>query len=381
MATAGRGPDPADPRRSPSATPPSEASRSRARRRLWASGTAVAVLVAIVVALLQVTGDEPQPSGPAVSSDDVPRLTRADWNGTAAGVFRGTDADEVRGFEEWLGAPMDVVLDFPARATWYDISSPDYLLEEWQDSELRLVLSVAMLPTDVAGVSIQAGAEGEYDEYFRTLGEKLVSYGFEDAILRIGWEFNLDSWPWYTDDAEAWTTYFRRIVAQLREVEGQQFRIDWNVNNGPGGPDPVDYWPGDDAVDYVGVDAYDVAGREGVYPIPADCTGSCAAERRERAWDDVVYGGERGLRFWSEFAEQHDKQLSLPEWGVWERSDGIGGGDNPRYIEQMADFIADPENHVGYQAYFESEGVVGTHRLMTALPDSGNRFRQLFSGA
>lgn len=358
----------------------SGAAASRSRRPWWALAVACAVLVALVVAGVQLAGGEPETPDPLTTTDDLSRLTRADWDGTAAGVFRGTDAGEVAAFEEWLGAPVDVVVDFPARANWYDISSPDYLLEEWQDTDLRLVLSVAMLPTDVDGVSIEAGADGEYDEYFRTLGEKLVSYGFEDAILRIGWEFNLDSWPWYTDDADAWTTYFRRIVEQLRQADGQQFRIDWNVNNGPGGPDPVDYWPGDDAVDFVGVDAYDVAGRPGIYPIPADCTGSCAAERRQRAWDEVVYGGERGLRFWSDFAEEHDKQLSLPEWGVWERPDGIGGGDNPAYIEQMAWFINDPGNRVGYHAYFESGGVTGTHRLMTGFPQSAARFRQLFGG-
>ncbi len=355
------------------------AARSR-RPWLLALGAAVLVVGLVVVLALRSTGADPEVPAPADPSADTTGSTRANWDGTARGVFRGTDADAVREFEQWLGAPVDLVVDFSARANWFDISSPDYLLREWQDADRRLVLSVAMLPTDVDGVSIEAGARGDYDEYFRTLGEKLVSYGHEDAILRIGWEFNLASWPWYSEDPDSWTTYFRRIVEQLRQADGQRFLVDWNVNNGPGGPDPVDYWPGDDVVDFVGVDAYDVAGRQGTYPIPADCTGSCAQERREQAWETVIYGGDRGLRFWAQFAEEHDKQLSLPEWGVWERPDGIGGGDNPWYIEQMAAFIGDPDHRVGYQAYFESDGVTGTHRLMTDFPEAAARFRELFSG-
>jgi hypothetical protein len=310
----------------------------------------------------------------------APGMTRAEWTATQTGVFRRTDAAAVDDFEEWLGRRIDVVVDMPARGNWSQISSPDYLLEEWQDSGRTLVLGVAMLPTDVEGVSIQDGARGEYDQYFRTLGEKLVEYGLEDSILRIGWEFNLSTWPWSTEDADAWQDYFRRVVDALRQADGQRFLVDWNVNNGRGGPDAVDYYPGDEYVDFIGVDAYDVAGAADAYPIPEGCTDVCAQERRERAWRDYIYGGERGLQFWSDFAAEHDKQMSLPEWGVWQRFDGTGGGDNPYYIEQMAAFIADPDNRVAYQAYFEDANEQGSHRLMTDFPESADRYRELISG-
>lgn len=352
--------------------------------RIVSLGVATAIALLIVYLVVdRTTGPEPaQPDGSAGPTEvaDIPRLTRADWDGTASGVFRSTDAGEVDAYEQWLGRPIDVVVDMAARANWYDVSSPLYVLEEWQGTGRRLVLGLPMLPTDEEGVSIQAGATGEYDEYFRTLGEALVDYGLEDTILRVGWEFNLDSWPWYSEDPEAWRQYFVRIVDVMRSVEGQRFRFDWNPNNGTGGPDAVDYYPGDDYVDYIGVDAYDVAGAEGTYPIPAGCIDVCAQERRERAWNEQIYGGERGLAFWSDFAAQHDKQLSLPEWGVWDRVDGTGGGDNPYYIEQMAAFIGDPDNRVAYQSYFEDDNEQGTHRLMTDLPASAERYRELFGG-
>ncbi|TFV61213.1 UNVERIFIED_ORG: hypothetical protein E4P37_19135 [Bacillus sp. AZ43] len=307
-------------------------------------------------------------------------LTRDSWTGPATGVFRGTSEDEIRAYEEWLGSPVAVVVDFSARSNWYEIAEPDYLLEEWRGTDRRLVLSVPMLPTDVAGTTIAAGADGEYDDYFRTLGEKLVDHDLADSILRIGWEFNIASWPWHTEVAGDWTEYFRRIVDQFRDVEGQAFRFDWNVNNGPGPVDAVDFYPGDDYVDFVGVDAYDIAGVEGGYPPPDGCTDACLQDLRVRVWNDLIHGGERGLRFWSDFAKDHDKQMSLPEWGLWDRFDGTGGGDNPYYIEQMAAFIADPDNAVAYQAYFENANDTGTHRLMTDLTDSGARFRELLGG-
>ncbi len=71
--------------------------------------------------------------------------------------------------------------------------------------------------------------------------------------------------------------------------------------------------------------------------------------------------------------------MSLPEWGLWERPDGHGGGDNPYFIERMHEFIADPANNVAYQAYFEYDVKPdGNHRLRD-LKNSGRVFRELFA--
>ena len=44
----------------------------------------------------------------------------------------------------------------------------------------------------------------------------------------------------------------------------------------------------------------------------------------------------------------------------------------------MAAFIADPQNSVAYQSYFEFDGPDGKHRLMVDYPASGDVFRSLF---
>jgi hypothetical protein len=235
-----------------------------------------------------------------------------------------------------------------------------------------------MLPEDPAD-TIQRGATGEYNKYFAELAQRLVDAGQDDAILRVGWEFNLDGSRWGTDDEAAFIAYWREIVTTMRAQPGQHFQFDWNPNNGDSKYDAVDYYPGSDVVDYIGLDAYDVSWAGDAYPYPDDCDETCRTARQKAAWDSSIYGGERGLKFWSEFAAKQGKPMSLPEWGLWQREDQHGGGDNPDYLRRMNDFIADPANRVAYQAYFEYDGPDGPHRLMTTFQQTGELFRSLFA--
>ena len=294
-------------------------------------------------------------------------------DGPVAGVFRHTSLENVRAFEQWSGQRLSYVIDYSSREDWRDISSPDYMLEEWRGSGLRPVYAVAMIPDEVPA-TMEQGAAGEYDRYFRQLATKLVEAGQGDAILRIGWEFNLRASP-YNTDPQTFIAYFRRIVAVMRSVPGERLEFDWNVNNGPSGDDATPFYPGDDVVDYVGVDTYDVSK---AYPYPEPCDDACREERQELAWEQVLEG-ELGLRYWSDFARARGKPMSVPEWGVWERTDGTGGGDNPTFVRRMHEFLHDDDNRVAYHAYFESDNDdVGRHRLMVGFPESARAYRSLF---
>lgn len=68
---------------------------------------------------------------------------------------------------------------------------------------------------------------------------------------------------------------------------------------------------------------------------------------------------------------------------MWARPDGIGGHDNPDYIQRMYDFITDPDNNVAYAAYFEydyTDGQGGSHSLEDSFPNSAAKFKELFVG-
>ena len=55
--------------------------------------------------------------------------------------------------------------------------------------------------------------------------------------------------------------------------------------------------------------------------------------------------------------------MTLPEWGLWQREDGHGGGDNPFFIEKMHAFITDPANNIAYQGYFDVDTDDGAVRV------------------
>jgi hypothetical protein len=239
------------------------------------------------------------------------------------------------------------------------------------------VYSVGLLPEDPAD-TIERGATGEYDDYYRKLAQLLVDNNQGDSIIRLGWEFNLEGSRWATDNAQAFIEYWRHIVAAMREIPGQTFEFDWNPNNGKGKYDAVNYYPGNDVVDYIGIDAYDTSWAFNSYPYPSDCDADCRTKRQTTAWNKSIYGGTHGLKFWSKFARSKGKPMSLPEWGIWERDDQHGGGDDPSYLKRMHDFIKDPSNRVAYHSYFEFDGDDGPHRLMTTYPESGKVFRSLF---
>jgi hypothetical protein len=344
------------------------------RRRIWIIGGLVLALV-LSVGLVALLRDDNDPATAGSGPNDPPRPAVS----TKVGVFRGTEPAEVTKYEEWLGRKIDLVVDFSTRQTWAEIAAPDEMIQAWKDKPYRQVYSVGLLPEGDDSATIERGAAGEYDVHYRELAGRLVAAGQQDAILRLGWEFNLESSRWQTDDEKAFIEYWRRVVAAMRAEPGQKFQFDWNPNNGKGKHDAVEYYPGNDVVDFIGVDAYDVAYTHKTYPYPDDCDQSCRLERQKNAWRQSIYGDHRGLRFWSKFAAQHGKPMSLPEWGLWKREDGHGGGENAYYLQQMAAFIADPKNAVAYHSYFEFDGPDGPHRLMVDYPDAGNVFRPLFS--
>ena len=310
----------------------------------------------------------PAPGEPTPEAATITRLA----------VFRGTDPTAVKAFETWLGRDVDLVVDFPARSTWAEIADPQYMLDTWKGTPYQQVYAIALLPQDDPTATIALGATGRYDGYYRELAQRLVDSGQADATIRLGWEFNLASSRWSSADPKAFVAYWRQVVTTMRAQPGQRFRFDWNPNNGAGDHDAVGYYPGDDLVDEIGVDAYDVAGAPGSYPYPPGCDPACRLRHERQAWSTGIYGGPRGLRFWSRFAAAHDRPLALPEWGLWSRDDGQGGGEDPYYLRQMAAFIADPVNDVSYQSYFEFDGPDGTHRLMTDFLAGGRLFRSLF---
>ena len=261
---------------------------------------------------------------------------------------------------------MDFVDD---SQSWTNIANySDWLIDPWSSwvkakPGRRMVVSVPMLNQDSSG-QLAAGAAGAFDGYFRTLAQEMVDDGLGDAIIRLGWEANGDWYPWRASvDPEAWKAYFKRIVGVMRSVQpkvagqpAQAFEFDLTYNRGTSGTAMrfETMYPGDEWVDIIGLDVYDTKWMDDTSPP-------------EARWNEVLTQ-EMGLDDFAAFAASRGKPMSIPEWALWERDhdDNGGVGDNPYFIDRMADWIAAHDGTGGllYHGYFNHlSGWTGDHRL------------------
>jgi Glycosyl hydrolase family 26 len=305
------------------------------------------------------------------SQDDVDKVVEATSERQPAargegglGVFMGGgDVNEIREYEQWVGSKVTHVGAFLPGKTW-DAFHQTSFLDQWAGTGYTLSLGVPILMTQEQG-TLQQGASGAYDEHFRRLAQDLVSKGLERSILRVGWEFNGDWYPWAAEkDPAAFGEYFRRIVTTMRSVPGgDQLRFDWNPGLGPANvPDAA--YPGDEYVDIIGMDIYD---RE-FSPELADPV---------KRWEKMV-NQPFGLAWQRDFAAAHGKTLSYPEWGVSERHEGGGQQDNPVFVRNMDEWIR--SNNVEYANYFEFDAPdeKGSRLMDGQNPQAGSLFQQLF---
>jgi hypothetical protein len=289
------------------------------------------------------------------------------------GIYGGAGCQGVQHideFEKWLGRPVDRAEDFLAKESWDGmVSGGRWLVRCWSTArpKIAMTLSVPMLPQDRKASLAQVVAGGA-DTYFRMVGEALVRGGYADAVLRIGWEFNGSWYPWSVKyDQTNWVPAYRHIVAVFRGVPGSKFKFDWNPNLGQGVMPPDQFYPGDDVVDFIGLDVYNQAWGPGGITV----------ESPQRRWE-MYLKQPFGLDWLRTFAAQHKKTISIPEWGTGTRPDGHGGGDDPYFIEQMAAWMK--ANNVGYQIYFDyNERQAGQYKLSDGqYPKSAAAYRKAF---
>ena len=278
------------------------------------------------------------------------------------GVYRAAaEPAAIKGFGKWLGRQPGYALDFLAQGTWAEIGNPVWWAGRWEGSRYRLVYSIPMLPSD--GVSnIPAGARGAYDKHFKRIAKILVDHGQEDAVIRLAWEMNGDWFAWSAKGHEAaFVSYWKRVVTTMRAVKGAKFKFEWSPVFGPTAIDPETVYPGDEWVDYIGMSVFD----QGFFDGWQDA---------DRRWHEMVLGFRYGLLWHRDFAAEHGKKMTFPEWGVITRSDGHGGGDNPKFIKRMHTWFKANRRNIAYQIYFDPKP--GT--FAKEFPRSSTTFRKLF---
>jgi hypothetical protein len=281
-------------------------------------------------------------------------------------VYKPTAA-ELAQFEQWVGRRVDVPkVHMRKDAGWSGWESPGWL--SWYPDR-TLAVNLAPFPnseggavggTAQAGAALRRAATGVFDHHYVAFARKLVAAGHEDAFLSFGHELNGDDWyPWSAVGHEAdYVAMWRRVVPRMQAVPGARFRFVWNPTAMPADMTEsqlAGVYPGDDVVDVIGINLYDVS-----YRIAA----GDGADWQVRRWLDLRTR-DHGLDWFAWFAARHGKPLAIPEWGlVTTRSNPNGGGDNAYFIERMYEWIR--ANNVLFEAYHSVDNGTNDHEIEDA---------------
>lgn len=260
-----------------------------------------------------------------VTTNDARAYSVADVRRAAFGAFLDSEPEglvRLREFSGWLGGTeLRVGHTYLPGDVWENIEGGYNFLDSWAKWRLAkpdrlLVLNVPLMEHNEAQVSdiavarlLRRAAAGEFDEHFRVLAKRLVDLGATDTVLVLGWEMNGVTYTHRCGpDPGDWIRYWRRIVTVMRSIPGQKFRFDFAPNRGADSIPWPKCYPGDDFVDIVGMDSYD--------------------QPRGMSFDEEV-SEPYGLQFHVDFARQHHKPISYPEWGLYRN------GDNVTYMLRM----------------------------------------------
>ncbi|MET0284066.1 MAG: glycosyl hydrolase [Polyangiales bacterium] len=318
------------------------------------------------------------------------RLDELELGPPLHGVYRW-DApqgpDNVDAFARWSGGTVELASAYAPNHSWQELHELGWQMPAWaswvnEQPGRRLVYALPMLIEP--GDTLAKCAQGAYDKHFAAVGASLVDAGLGSAIVRIGWEWDGDWFAWSSRGHESeYAGCFRSAVRAMRNVRPSgALQFEWSASDDIFMRTPEQLaatYPGDGYVDVFGVNAYDVSWVPNSYPLPAGCDTSCQRTRRETAWNDLM----RGVLVMRELAAQKGKPIAIPEWGLWHREDGHGGGDNADYVARMHAFVNDPSNRVLYQVYFDVDYLDGAHQISSAqtrFPNAAAKYRELFGG-
>ena len=318
----------------------------RIDRRRFAATVVPAVLMAL--------------GAPAVAKGEAKSASRLGSNPAKfAGAFVNWGSvgreHSLQAWESWLRQPPSSVLgvDFYA-STWEEFHSFSWVPGLWKklNPARNVVWSV---PLTITGTPLAEVADGLHDSEFEAAAGA-ISQAQPRAIIRLGWEMNLSQMGWFARDKEAdYVRAFRRVVEIFRRASGE-FKFDWCPGWGAQ-ESPADHaYPGDDVVDYVGLDVYDFKSEGSV----------------EERWQTLYLKAPFGLEWHRDFAARHGKHMSFPEWGVGH------AGDNPYFIQKMHDWFVENDQRIVYAGYFDVDGLWPTQIDDGRFPESQKLFRKLF---
>jgi hypothetical protein len=288
---------------------------------------------------------------PARGSDSA-RLAGAFVNWGEVGRER-----TLQGWERWLKhKPSSVTaVDFYGGESWDEFRNFTWVPGVWKRLNPARSLVWSMQLT-MKGTPLTDIAAGKHDLEFEGAAGAIAA-AQPNAVIRLGWEMNLEQSNWFSGGREDdFIAAYRRVVGIFRKAS-RRFTFDWCPGWGPQEAPADRAWPGDDVVDVVGLDVYD---------FKFDGT-------PEQRWRRFYLTAPFGLEWHRDFAARHNKPMSYPEWGVGHF------GDNPYFIRMMHDWFMQNRDRIAYAAYFNVDGLWPTQIDTGRFPQSEALFRKLFA--
>lgn len=184
---------------------------------------------------------------------------------------------------------------------------------------------------------------GSYDSYFTSLGSSFQAQpNLRNAIVRLGWEFNGNTFPWgipanaTNTDLTAYKNGYNR-AAGLIKAQCPTLTFEWcpNAHLDNANRTLADMYPGNTYCDYIGLAVYD-------YYWPG---GTPTAAQRQ-SW---IVSDTNGLQDQYNLAQAVGRPVAYTEWGLVPTATLSGGGDRPAFITLMCDWMRDHD--AAYSVY------------------------------
>ena len=277
-----------------------------------------------------------------------------------SGVFPMHRAEEVTQWAKNRGAEVDVIAVFPSRESWDNLHGTWFMNDVRIPTGFKGTLNIGM-PLYPQDGNLDDAAKGNYNSEWEKFG-KMVAANYPTAYIRVGWEMNLNDWYYKAtpENAEQWIAAYRHAVTSLKKGSAE-FRFVFNPNIGPGQTgteNATDFYPGDEYVDLIGVDAYDW------WPGYTTDENINFHRTREYGWD-----------WWLEFAKSRDKKFCVPEWGI-ATANKNSGGDNPKYIDFVYSWLKENREWVAMECYFhESDAYIRSDLFTGYNPEASVAYK------
>ena len=316
---------------------------------------------------------------PTTTTTTSPPTTTTTTTPTSSGPLLGSydgaaDPSGAQSFASETNTTASIYSDYMDGSTWSNMvgtpGSPPWVISQIKGKlgSMRLVLSVPLVSAGYsspqAAIAAYAANPTSWDSEFTTLSQNLMADGFSNAIIRLMWEPG--AFIYSNEDlttAANYATLWRDAHTAMMAVSGAQFQWAWYYDTGFDTTTNNTAYPGDADVNYVTNDFYDQSWQGS--PCSAPYNGSNFTQAQETCiWTNNY---SHMLSALTTFASAHNKPIGIGEYGVIDRSDGHGGGDDPYWISQFSAWLK--ANNVAWASYFNFDAT-NLNSLLSDFPNS-----------